>query len=107
MPLRELVQIGYQWYHEPKAPKTMTLATLEETIGLERRLVTHSLAEKIYAVALELLDEGSDFDEVYRDLESLHDEYWQRGQVVERDALVEALDGLNELRETEHVPAAG
>ena len=69
---------------------------LEKTLRSEQHALSRALAVRLYAIVEDLLASGADAHAVHEDLVQRFLAYRERGQVIERDALVEVLDEMEE-----------
>lgn len=72
----------------------------EKTLRSEQHTLSRTLAIRLYAAVEDLLANGADAHALHEDLMQRFLAYRERGQVIERDALVEVLDEMEEIYPT-------
>lgn len=71
------------------------LEQLEQTMRIDQHVASRALAERLYGRVEAMLDSGMQRNTIYSALNSLHDQYREHGQAVERDAVAEVLDAFD------------
>lgn len=72
------------------------LQVLERTVRLEQHAAARAMARQLYARVEELLRTDESRDDITRALRELYSQFREQGQAIQRDAVAEVLDVLEE-----------
>jgi hypothetical protein len=73
------------------------LELLERATEQNQHAASREMAKRIYAYAMELVNEGHDPQVIYAALDELYHRHRVDGKSIQRDALVEVLDAFEDL----------
>jgi hypothetical protein len=72
------------------------LQVLERTVRLEQHAASRAMARQVYARVEELLRANESRNDVQRALLELYSQFREQGQAIQRDAVAEVLDALDQ-----------